>query len=131
MRQGRSIEWPCFHFIHHVIEEITVMENVIEEISKIDKNAFAQEEHNIAILKKIAKDCDDEMRTYRDTQLKEARLRAQQLKEDQINKALETAAIQETQTQRAAEKLKAHFLGIESSVIDTIMNRLFFSDALE
>ncbi len=107
------------------------MENVIEEISKIDKNAFAQEEHNIAILKKIAKDCDDEMRTYRDTQLKEARLRAQQLKEDQINKALETAAIQETQTQRAAEKLKAHFLGIESSVIDTIMNRLFFSDALE
>jgi len=131
MRQGHSIERPCFHFIHHVIEEITVMENVIEEISKIDKNAFAQEEHNIAILKKIAKDCDDEMRTYRDTQLKEARLRAQQLKEDQINKALETAAIQETQTQRAAEKLKAHFLGIESSVIDTIMNRLFFSDALE
>ena len=101
------------------------MEDVIEEISKIDKQAFDQEESNKTILAKQKKACVDEMKAYREAQLQNARLRSRQLKEQQISDAMEKSSEQKANLQEEVEQLKTHFQKIEKNVIQDIFDKLF------
>lgn len=101
------------------------MEDVIEEISKIDKQAFDQAKDNKAILEKQKKTCEDEMKAYREVQLQNARFRSRQLKEQQISDAMGKASNQNSNAQKEVERLKNHFQKIEKNVVQDIFNKLF------
>ncbi|HPF19101.1 MAG TPA: hypothetical protein P5281_00890 [Anaerovoracaceae bacterium] len=107
------------------------MEDVIKEISRIDRQAFAQEEDNKAILSKQKEACEDEMKAYREAQLQNARIRSRQLKEQQISDAMEKTSEQKANLQEEVEQLKTHFQKIEKKVVQDIFDKLFSMESRE
>lgn len=103
------------------------MENVIEEISKIDQLAFEHEEQNKITLAKERLRFESEMEAYREERLKAAHTHADSVCEKLIDEAKSEAHNRKEKSEKKIEKLKRRFAEVEQAVIEEVFAELFMT----
>lgn len=101
------------------------MENVIEEISKIDKLAFEREEQNKIALANERSKYESEIEKYREQQLKAAHSRADSMYEKLLSEAKSEALERKMGSDKEIEQLKNRFIEVENHVLEEVFAALF------
>ena len=103
------------------------MENVIEEISKIDQLAFEREEQNKMALAKERFKFESEIEAYRDERLKAAHAHADSVCEKLIKEAKSEALNRKEKSEKEIEQLKRRFTEVEQHVVEEVFAELFMT----
>jgi len=105
-----------------------VMNEIIEQISKIDAIAYKNEQKIKEILARERKRMEDEMRQYRDRALSEAEKKARALYDQIKSKTNEECMQSEAMIKRYADRLEANYRAVEDKIVRDIVARLIERD---
>ncbi len=101
------------------------MKYVIEEIARLDAQAFENEQKNKAALFQQRQKYENEMKKYREHKIKEANESAKASYDIIIGQAQSEYREKEAEMKQNAEHLEEHYLEVEQEVLDTVFAKLF------
>ncbi|HEX2946892.1 MAG TPA: hypothetical protein VHT96_13140 [Clostridia bacterium] len=101
------------------------MKYVIEEIARLDAQAFENEQKNKSALFQQKQAYENEMKKYRENKTESANADAKASYDQIIDKAQSEYRDKEAEIKQKAEQLEQQYQKIENEVIDTVFNKLF------
>ncbi len=101
------------------------MKEVIEQIVRIDSEAFETERKNRHLLENERARLENEMREYREKRLKDAEKQAVQIYDRIVGEAMENHRKQEQKMRDMADRINENYKKVESAVLKKVMEKLF------
>ena len=101
------------------------MKEVIEEIARLDAQAFENELKNKSTLFRQRQKYENGMEKYREYKIKEANESAKASYDRAIDKARSEYLEKEAEMKQKAELLEKRYLEVEREVLDTVFEKLF------
>lgn len=101
------------------------MKNVIEEIARLDAQAFENERKNRSAIFQQRQKYENEIKRYRENKIKEANEKAKAAYDEVIEKAQREYREKEAEMEQRSELLEKQYLKVESKVLDTVFQKLF------
>lgn len=101
------------------------MEDLIEEISKIDKQAFKREKQNETALNEEKAKYENEIMAYREEKLKLAHFRADMIYEKLTGEMNAETSEREAVSREKVKELKEQFSKNEERIIEEVFSALF------
>ncbi len=101
------------------------MKYVIEEIARLDAQAFENEQKNKSALFQQRQKYENEMEKYRERKIKEASESAKASYDSIIDQAQGEYREKEAEMKQKAELLERRYLEVEQEVLDIVFARLF------
>jgi NAD dependent epimerase/dehydratase family enzyme len=98
---------------------------VIEEIARLDAQAFENEQKNKSALFQQRQKYENEMKKYREHKIKEAEESAKTAYDRVIDKAQSEYREKEAEMKQKAELLEKRYLKAEKAVLDSVFDKLF------
>lgn len=101
------------------------MKEVIEEIARLDAQAFENEQKNKSAIFLQKQKYENEMKKYRSNKLEEANESAKASYDRVIEKARSEFLEKEAEMKQKAELLEKRYLEVEKEVVDIVFEKLF------
>jgi membrane protein involved in colicin uptake len=98
---------------------------VIEEIARLDTQAFENEQKNKSALFQQKQAYENEMKKYRENKTEAANADAKASYDRIIDKAQSEYSDKEAEIKQKAEQLEKQYLKVEKEVMDSVFNKLF------
>lgn len=106
-------------------QEESAVKNVIEEIARLDAQAFENERKNRSAIFQQRQKYENEIKRYRENKIKEANEKAKAAYDEVIEKAQREYREKEAEMEQRSELLEKQYLKVESKVLDTVFQKLF------
>lgn len=101
------------------------MNVVLEQISRIDAEAYEKEQRNKFILDNEKQKLEDELKKYSVEQIKKVEENALTVYNQIINEAKKACELQENEKNAVAERIEAKYHEVEEDIIKKIMGEFF------
>ena len=101
------------------------MKHVIEEIARLDAQAFENEQKNKSTLIQQSQKYENEIKKYRENKIKEANEKAKASYDCIVEKAQSEYRQKEAEMKQESELLEQRYIKAESKILDIVFEKLF------
>jgi len=103
------------------------LNEIFENISKIDTEAFENEQKNKAILADERRRLENKLKSYREHHIKEAEEKAKNIYDSIVSDAKKTYELKEKEINEVSGRIKARYQKVEKDIIKRVMETLFLN----
>ena len=103
------------------------LNEIFENISKIDTEAFENEQKNKAILADERRRLENKLKSYREHHIKEAEEKAKNIYDSIVSDAKKTYELKEKEINEFSGRIKARYQKVEKDIIKRVMETLFLN----
>lgn len=101
------------------------MKEIIEKISRIDTEAYEDEQRKKSTLLTERKRLEEELKAYRQNEISKAEDKAQKIYKQIVGKAQEDYKKQEEKINKQCSNIEDNYEKVENAVLDEVFSKLF------